>query len=104
LLCVVPAMITGIEMRFMRISRFREHLIELACAEVEAVIVLGSTVEVQLESVQFLRIDRKSHRIVGFPVSQIGADSINPVEESLKTLQPAGGHFRCRKVLKKHGT
>src|SRR5437867_4234168 len=48
LLRKIPPVVARVEMGLMRIAGFREHLVELAGADFEAVIVFGAAVEVQL--------------------------------------------------------
>src|SRR5690348_538088 len=87
-------------MRFVRIACFREHLIELAGADVKAKIILSAAVEIKLQAVQFLRVLRECHWVVGFPIRKILAYSIDPIEQRLESLQSSCGYLRSRQVLK----
>src|SRR4030095_14208665 len=89
-------------MRFVRIACFREHLIELAGANVKAKIVLSAAVEIKLQAVQFLCVLREGHWVVGFPIRKILAYSIDAIEERLESLQSPGGYLCSRQVLNKN--
>ena len=80
LLGVIPAVVAGIKVRFVRIAGFREHLIELAGANIKAIIIFGTAVEIKLQAVQFLRVFRERHRVVGFPIGKVLAYPIDPIE------------------------
>src|SRR5437867_7736116 len=100
---VVPAMMAGIEVSFMGIGGFGEHLVELFRAGLETVVVLGSAVEVDFQAIEFLRIPGDGHWIVCFPVGQILIDGEYPVEQALKHLEPSSGHPGGGEVLEKNG-
>src|SRR5262249_6588754 len=100
LLGVIPAMVAGIKVRFVRIAGFREHLIELAGANIKAIIVFGTAVEIKFQAIQFLRVLRERHWVVSFPICEILVDSIDSIKKRLESLQPSGRYLRSRQVLK----
>jgi len=99
----VPAMVAGIQMRFVSEAGLGEHFIELFGTDFKSVVIFAAAVEIKLQSVELLRIFRESHRIIGFPIDEILVDAVNVIKDRLEHRQSSAGNFGRIQILEKHG-